>query len=110
MSAGNMLYSLHQVSEMHEDKLQALIELIRMNPSVRSCVHRMICEVNLGEIIIKEKNKVLKSLFKQEIVRLKPFLRCQKKEREKKRKVHIICLTFFFGRVNSIGSVKILEI
>lgn len=42
-----------------EQKMQQLIELIRYNPCVKSCLHRMICEIVPASVEVKEKGKPL---------------------------------------------------
>ena len=43
----------------HSDKMQKLIELVRLNPGVRSCIQRIICEVVPDSVTISENGKPL---------------------------------------------------
>ena len=43
-----------------QEKHDELIELIRLNPVMRSCVQRMVCETVPSNVILKESNKPLK--------------------------------------------------
>ena len=60
MSLWRRQHTLSQIDTVMRMKLDDLIELIRLNPAVRSCVQRMICEVVPTEVAILEKNKPLK--------------------------------------------------
>ena len=43
----------------HTEKMQKLIELVRLNPGVLSCIHRIICEVVPDLVTLSENGKPL---------------------------------------------------
>ena len=44
---------------VQDEKLEQLIELIRYNPCVKSCLHRMICEIVPTAVEVKERGRPL---------------------------------------------------
>ena len=60
MSLWHNAPSLPELNYCMQEKHDELIELIRLNPVMRSCVQRMVCETVPPNVILKESNKPLK--------------------------------------------------
>jgi hypothetical protein len=52
---------IRSMSWQHADKMRRLIELVRLNPSVRSCIQRIVSEVVPASVTIMEGGKPLKA-------------------------------------------------